>query len=248
MMQKIICVVAILLIPTTCFTLLLSPPANAATTQMLFSPANVATTQKTVTLWLQATDSCQEALPGASFSLVDASGLATVAPVTRGKNRATINYTHNGCPITRGSCARPAIGCTMWHILVPTAGSVTYTIIENTTKATAHGLTFIENPTGSGGSALLGYMACTGGSACHRESGTVTVSSSGSMRATVSNVSPDRSVQNYGPFAGTISDPVLFHNYGVGSNYRSDPCVASAGNVQMNYGTGTQSVHCRYVP
>jgi hypothetical protein len=235
MMQKVIRFVAILLTLTTCFTLLLSSRANAATTL------------GTVTLWLQATDSCQEGLPGASFSLVSAGGQATVAPVTRGTERATIGSTSGGCPITRGNCAQSTTGCTIWHIVVPGTGSVTYTIAENITKATAHGITFTENPTGPGGGALLGFVACTGGSACHRESGTITVSSSGYMRAIVSNVSPDRSVQNYGPFAGTIKDPVLFHNYGVGSN-TSDPCVASAGNVQMNYGTGTQSGHCRYVP
>jgi hypothetical protein len=235
MMQKVTRVAATLLMLTTCFVLLLPSRANAATAQ------------NTVTLWLQATDSCKEGLSGASFSLVGASRLATVAPATRGTSRTTIGSASSGCPITQGNCAQAATGCTEWNIPVPGAGSVTYTIVEKTTNATANGITFTENPTGPGGSPLLGFEACDGGSACHSESGIVTVRSSGSMSATVSNVAPDRSVQNYGPFAGTSNDPVLFHNYEVGSD-TSDACVAHAGNVQMNYGTGTQSGHCRYVP
>lgn len=243
-MQKIIRAMATLFILAACLALLQPSPASATTV----TPTITQPVSRTVTLWLQATDSCQEGLPGASFSLVNASGQATVAPLTRGTERVTISNAEGDCPLAHGSCALLSVGCTTWHIVVPATGSVTYTIVENTTEATTHGLTFAENPTGDDGSAALGFAPCTGGPGCHGQSGTVTVNSSGSISVTVENVSPDRSVQTYGPFTGTRTDPVLFHNYGVGSDYWSDPCVASAGNVQMNYGTGTQSAHCRYVP
>jgi hypothetical protein len=212
------------------------------------SLASTLAAQSSVTLWLQATDSCERALPGASFSLVNASGQATVAPETQGIAPVTIGNARGACPLSRGSCVQQVVGCTSWQIPVPNAGTVTYRIVENATPAMANGLVFPENPTGPGGRALLGFVPCTGGAACHSESATVTVNSSGATSAVVNNVSPDRTVQTYGPFAGTRTDPVLFHNYGVGSDYASDPCIASAGNVQMNYGTGTQSSHCRYVP
>jgi hypothetical protein len=199
-------------------------------------------------LWLQAADSCERGLPGASFSLVNSTGQAMVAPLTRGAGPATIGKTHGACPMTRGNCARQAIGCTRWRIPVPATGSVTYRIVENATRVRANGITFIENPTAPGGSALGGFEACNGGSACHSESAVVTVSSSGSISAVVRNMAPDTTVQTYGPFTGMVTDPVLFHNYGVGYDYKSDPCVASKGNVQMNYGTGSQSQHCMYVP
>ncbi len=243
-MQKIIRAIATLIILTVC--LVLSQPSRVSATTV--TPTTTQSVPRTVTLWLQATDSCQEGLPGASFSLVDASGQATVAPLTRGTERVTIANAEGNCPLAHGSCALPSVGCTTWHILAPATGSATYTIVENTTEATTHGLTFAENPVGPDGSAALGFRDCTAGSACHGQSGTVTVDSSGSISVTVENVAPDKSVQTYGPFTGTRYDPVLFHNYGVGSDYWSDPCVASAGNVQMNYGTGTQSAHCRYVP
>jgi hypothetical protein len=259
-MQKIIYFMATLAMLSICFILLSPSPVDATTIALTTTvapttssaPAAIVTPaipmQRTVTLWLQATDSCERALPGASFSLVNASGQATVAPVTRGIAPVTIRDAKGACPLARGSCVRQAIGCTRWQILVPATGSVTYRIVEDTTKTMAHGLIFPENPTGPRGSALLGFVPCTGGSACHSESAIVTVNSTGSISAVVKNVAPDRTVQTYGPFTGMRNDPVLFHNYGVGSNYKSDPCVASAGNVQMNYGTGTQSTHCRYVP
>lgn len=243
-MQKIVRVMATLFILIVCLILLWPSRASATAAPPITTPS----VPRTVTLWLQATDSCQEGLPGASFSLVDASGQATVAPLTRGIERVTISNAGGNCPLAHGSCALPSVGCTTWHILVPATGSVTYTIVENTTEAIVHGLTFAENPIGPDGGAALGFRDCTGGSDCHSQSGTVTVDSSGSISVTVENVAPDRSVQTYGPFTGTRYDPVLFHNYGVGSDYWSDPCVASAGNVRMNYGTGTQSAHCRYVP
>jgi hypothetical protein len=236
MIQKVGRVVAILLISAVYFALQPPLPVNATTALA-----------GTVTLWLQATDSCKEGLPGASFSLVNASGQAIAAPVTRGAGRETIGSTNGGCPIPQGNCALIDTGCTTWNIPIPGAGSVTYKIVEKTTNATANGITFTENPTGPDGSPLLGFAACTGGAACHSESGTVTVSSAGLMSATVNNVAPDRSVQEYGPFNGTVDDPVLFHNYEIGSD-TSDPCVAGAGNVQMNYGTGTEGSHCRYEP
>lgn len=253
-MRRIFYIMAAMIMLTTCFILLSPSRAYAATvvptTNVVptLTIAPTTTVQRTVTLWLQATDSCQEALPGASFSLINASGQVTLAPLTRGIARTTIDNKKGGCPIARGNCAGQAVGCTRWHIPIPAIGSVIYRIVENTTKATAHGITFTENPTAPGGNALGGFEDCTGGSACHSESGTVTVSSSGSISAVVKNVAPDRSVQTYGPFTGTNNDPVLFHNYGVGNNYKSDPCVASAGNVQMNYGTGVESPHCKYVP
>jgi hypothetical protein len=231
-----------LIMLTACFVLLFPSRVNATT------GAPAATVQRTVTLWLQATDSCEQALPGASFSLVNASGQTFVAPLTRGTARVTIADARGACPLAHGNCTRRAAGCTAWHIVVPATGSVTYRIVENATRARGNGLTFLENPTGPGGSALDGFAVCTGGSACHSESGTVTVSSSGTMTVIVKNVAPDTTVQTYGPFTGKANDPVLFHNYMVGNNYKSDPCDASKGNVQMNYGTGTESAHCMYVP
>ncbi len=231
------------------FTLLVLFASSALSSFSWTSPAFAKAIKKTkmTTLWLQATDSCKQGLPGASFSLISPSGKVLTAPQTQGMKRVSIPNASANCPTSQGSCILISTGCTSWTISLPRSGSVTYTIVENTKKATANGLTFQENPTGPGGSPLLGFVACTGGAACHSQSATVTVFSTGRIRAITTNVAPDTSVHIYGPFAGTQSDPVLFHNYQVGSDYTSVPCVASAGNVPMNYGTGTQGSHCKYI-
>lgn len=243
-MRKIVYIIATPIMLITCFILLFPSYADATT----ITPAPTTTAQRIVTLWLQATDSCKQALPGASFSIINSSGQAFEAPLTRGTARVLIGGSEGGCPIPHGNCARHATGCTAWHILLPATGFVTFRIVENTKRARGNGLVFVENPTGPGGSGLDGFSPCTGGSACHSESAIVVVNSSGTLTATVRNVSPDRTVETYGPFTGKVNDPVMFHNYMVGNNYKSDPCDASKGNVQMNYGTGTESAHCMYVP
>src|SRR5437868_7346476 len=62
---------------------------------------------KTVTVWLQATDSCMEALPGAAF-IVNGSGIVNrVTGTTPGTLPVGVpTYVHGHCPVDRGTCVK----------------------------------------------------------------------------------------------------------------------------------------------
>lgn len=182
---------------------------------------------KTATVWIQATDSCMEALPGATF-IVNGPGIVNrLTGTTPGTLPVGVpGYVHGQCPIPHGSCAKSTTGCISVVLNVPASGTNVYTITPKVIADTADknylpGDIVILPPKqyqGKGAfSRNYSYSKCEGGSDCPRgpEVATVRVSSNGSVSATTQNINPDGYKDApWGPFTGAISNPVMFHFFG----------------------------------
>jgi hypothetical protein len=182
---------------------------------------------KTVTVWIQATDSCMEALPGAAF-VVNGPGIVNrVTGATPGTLPVGVpGYVHRHCPIPHGSCMKSTTGCITVTLDVPTIGTNTYTITPRIVADTADknylpGDIAILTPkqyVGKGAfSRNYSYSKCEGGSDCPHggEVATVRVSSNRSVSATTQNINPDgfRDAP-WGTYTGAQSDPIMFHFFG----------------------------------
>ena len=180
---------------------------------------------KTVTVWIQVTDSCKQALSGATFT-VNGPGISTTTAQTAGGS--PVSLSSGVCPILHGSCVSTSTGCTSIALDIPTSGTNTYKI---TVAKTA-------NPSGTN----LSFAICEGGSACPHgpEVATVNISSSGSVSATTLNIYPDGVLNPWGPFSGSQSDPVMFHEFGIG-----DGSITCDGDHDADdYLTGGRGGHC----
>jgi len=154
-----------------------------------------------VTLWIQTIDSCRFAVGGASYAVFDSSGnLITTGSGAAGPS-VTVSHT-SGCPIQGGNCVSVPTGCVSFSLTAPASGTATFTVKET--------------------AAAAGYFPCNGGSACQQAVMTVTIDSSGHVRATLANTDPDGFVQqlpSHDPnnggqafWSGTQTDPGLFFN------------------------------------
>jgi hypothetical protein len=174
-------------------------------------------------IWLQVMDSCQQAIPGASFKLTGNSLISEKGPAP-GTEPQTVTPTHGACPLERGNCARISTGCLTWDISVPTQGTATYQITETT--------------------AAQNYVPCTGGSICSGGpvTGTLTINSSGGVTATVHNVFPDRASVTWptsgNPYTATQTDPITVHNFKLGNG------SCDGDNDADDHLTGAPSAHC----
>jgi hypothetical protein len=200
-------------------------PANTTGPIPTAAPAP-ATTGKTVTIWIQATDSCMEAIPGAQF-IVNGPGVANrITGMTPGTLPVGVpGYVSGQCPINRGSCVNSLTGCVTAVLDVPTSGTATYMITPKTVSVVGYlsGIAMLvpKQYLGQGGySRNYSYVQCEGGSDCPHgpETATVHISSNGSVSATTQNVNPDGFVDapwpSTGTFTGAKSDPVMFHLFG----------------------------------
>lgn len=185
-----------------------------------------ATSSHTVTVWIQATDSCMEAIPGAQF-IVNGPGVAnSVTGTTPGTlPRGVPGYVSGQCPVNRGSCVSSSIGCTTAVLDVPSSGTATYTIVPKTVSVVGYlgGIAVLVPQQYLGQGAYnknYSYVQCEGGSDCAHgpEVATVHVSSNGSASATTQNVNPDGFVDapwpSGGVFTGVQGDPIMFHLFG----------------------------------
>jgi hypothetical protein len=150
---------------------------------------------RTVTIWAQETDSCQQAV-GTGILTLTGNGLPVQLMASGTIKPKRIASLHGRCPIQHGDC--PVVGekgCASWVVPVPSSGSVTYTITVARPPVT--------------------NSECLGGSACSTpQVATVSVSSTGSVVGTTLNTYPNRSTATFpvgGTFAGTPSDPIMFH-------------------------------------
>jgi len=188
-----------------------------------------------VTIWLQVMDSCKEALPGANFTLVTPTGTKINAGPSAGTKRVTVGS--GSCPLQRGNCLAVPTGCLKWIITRPSSGSATYTIKERPTFDATDG--FYENPPGP--TAFTGFVPCNGGSACRSESATFTVSSTGVVRGTTTNIYPDGTSTMYpagSTFTATQTDPIVFHNFQLGTG------SCDGDKDRDDHLTGSPSSHC----
>lgn len=209
----------------------------------LFSvSAGSAHAASTITVYLQVMDSCRQALPGANFTLINPDGSQVDAGPSAGTRRVSVGS--GSCPLQRGNCATTSTGCVTFAITPPASGTDTYTIKENPTFDTSDG--FYENPPGA--TSFTGFVPCNGGSACpgafdpaKAQSATLTVNSSGVVSAVTTNGYPDGKFSHYpstGSSVGTRSDPVVFHNFQLGSGSCDGDGDAD------DHLTGSPSSHC----
>jgi Domain of unknown function (DUF4214) len=168
-------------------------------------------------VWIQTMDSCKNALGGAAYEVVG-TGISVTTPAA---NPSTVTQTPT-CPLEHGDCVNVTKGCTSFAGLAPG----TYTIRETVTPP--------ANATNPGG-----YAPCEGGSACRWQKAVLTVGSGGGAQATVTNVYPDGTTTNF-TFAGTASDPIVFHDFGIGSGSCDGDGDAD------DHLTGTPSSECNY--
>jgi hypothetical protein len=187
---------------------------------------------KTVIVWIDVTDSCKQALSGATFKVTGPGINRVTAPTTGTKPQSLPGYVNGKCPIQRGTCVSVATGCTSTTLNVPTSGIAVYQI------------TVAKTATGYGTN--LSYAICEGGSACPYgpEVATVYVTPSGVVSAKVLNYYPDGTKviwpTNNGIYNGSQDDPILFHEYGIGNGSIS----CDHDHDADDYLTGAPSPHC----
>ncbi len=169
----------------------------------------------TVTIWLQVMDSCQQALPGATFQL-SGNGVTLTSNVSIGTQRVTVTSVRGQCPLQQGNCASMKVGCVSWTVDIPPA-TTTYTLTQTGIPS--------------------GFVPCNGGSACQYEVGTVTVNSNGSVSSTMKNVYPDGYV-TYTSNTTTALDPIVFHDFQLGNG------SCDGDGDTDDHLTGLPSSHC----
>jgi hypothetical protein len=178
-------------------------------------------TTTTVTFWIQTMDSCQQAIPGASYTL-KGNKITYKAGPGPGTKPVTVN-SGQGCPLQRGNCVTVPTGCVSFVLPVPASGTskVYYTGTQSVTPS--------------------GYVPCTGGSACRKEYIKLTVFPTGAMTATVTNVYPDGYTLVWptgSHYTGAQTDPAVFHSFGLGT-------ISCDGDADADdHLTGSPSTHC----
>ncbi len=194
---------------------------------------------RTVTVWIQVTDSCKRTLPGATFT-VTGPGINTTTAPTNGTGPKGLSS--DKCPIQQGKCKNFSTGCTSIALNVPASGTSTYTI---TVAQTAPGK---KQTADDDYGANWTYAICEGGSACSKpEVATVQVTSSGNVSATVLNIYPDGKTVTWPTtekaYSGTISDPIMFHEFGISkTSGKANQCDGD--HDADDYLTGTPGNHC----
>jgi hypothetical protein len=196
-------------------------------------------TFRTVLVWIQVTDSCKHALPGATFQVMGPD-TNTITQPTDGTSPEGLDS--ETCPIPQGQCYHFSTGCTFTMLIVPSSGIATYTI---TIAKTAPG----REQTGK---AAYGnnwmYTICEGGSACSKpEVAIVQITASGDVSATVLNTYPDGTTVTWPTtekaYSGAQTDPIMFHEFGISKT--SGPANQCDGDHDADdYLTGTPSKHC----
>lgn len=175
---------------------------------------------------VQTMDSCREALGGATYHIVNSAKTfsADVTAPSGGPSSAG----DGACPLERGNCRSTSVGCVAFaNLPFPD----TYRITETATPP--------ANPSNP-----QGYAPCEGGSACQGQWADVTIGSNGKVSAVTTNIEPDGTVQHFpssGSADGSSGDPVVFHDYGLGSG----SCDGDRDSDDHLTGSGP-GAHCGY--
>jgi hypothetical protein len=184
--------------------------------------------QTTVSVWLQTMDSCKQALGSTAFVIVDNAGTFKENITTPSSSPHTV--ASGSCPLPRGNCTVSTVGCVQATGL-PVGDS--FQIRETATPPATSG-----NP--------FGYAPCNAGSACRNQFANLTVSSTGAVAGQTTNIAPDNTSSvipsSTSSFAGTAADPIVFHDFGLGSGSCDGDSDAD------DFLTGTPSSHCPYLP
>jgi hypothetical protein len=181
-------------------------------------------------IWIQTMDSCKQGLGGAAYSVTGPGGASitvTTPPGSAGSVGASA-----GCPLQKGSCSAGGHGCVSFA--APPPG--TYTIRTTVTPPPN-----ATNPEG--------YAPCEGGSACQSEEATLTVGSGSGTHAIVTAVYPDGSTVTWpstGGYAGTASDPIVFHDFGLAAPGSGSNSQCDGDGDADDHLTGTPSSRCAF--
>jgi hypothetical protein len=177
-------------------------------------------------IWVQTMDSCREALGSAQYEIVNKSNTFSARVSTPAAPPASV--ASGACPLERGNCSARSTGCVQFANL-PLPDS--YKIRE------------IATPPGNP-SNPQGYAPCEGGSACQWQVADVSIDSAGRVTAVTTNIEPDGTRQLFpssGSVAGLAMDPIIFHDYGLGTGSCDGDSDAD------DHGTGSgPGAHCRY--
>jgi len=186
------------------------------------------------TVWVQTMDSCKQSLGSASYALTG--GGLTMTADTPASSKSRVASTGQ-CPLQQGSCAGGGRGCVSFSALPPG----TYTVRTTRTPPAD-----TSNPEG--------FAPCEGGSACRSEVASVVVAADGGVQVTVTNVYPDgvsvtwpaaaSQRRHRGAYAGSVNDPVVFHDFGLAPPGRTGQCDGDSD--ADDHLTGSPSAHCAY--
>jgi len=195
---------------------------------LLGGSRGMAATGTTTSITIQSMDSCKQALDGAGYLLTGNNVGSGLTVTSTGSGRHSVSS--GSCPVPRGSCSGGGTGC-LTITGVPVPGS--YRIHAVTTPPANS-----SNPEG--------YAPCEGGSACRSEEAVVTVLAGGGVQAQVNDVYPDGSLRTFpgsgATYAGTASDPIVFHLFGLGSG------SCDGDHDADDHLTGSPSSRCSYTP
>jgi len=172
---------------------------------------------------LQTLDSCRQTLGGSQFEIKGGS----VDEVVTTPASPLHSVGSGNCPLQRGDCSSTSDGCVQ---VAPLPFPASYTLHETATPPANSG-----NP--------QGYAPCNAGSACQSQTASVSIDATGNVTATTTNVDPDGTVvvsPNGGTFNGSSSDPIVFHDFGLGSG------SCDGDHDADDHLTGTPSTHCAY--
>jgi hypothetical protein len=180
------------------------------------------------TVWVQTVDSCKQALPAAAYQLTGA-GVTRTAQAPAGRKKTIVPTA--SCPLSRGNCAAVPVGCVSFANLAPG----TYRLITTATPPPDR-----SDPEG--------FAPCQGGSACRSQTATITVSAAGAVQGAVTDVYPDGVSETFPSastfFAGTPTDPVVFHDFGMAPPGFAPQCDGDSD--ADDHLTGNMRGHCGY--
>ena len=192
-----------------------------ATAAVLLAPSP-ASAQASRTMWLQTIDSCRHALPAAYQTVHVPGGHPFV--IGPGAGTKPVNVSAGPCPLPHGSCTVTSTGCMSFSVPIPASGSVTYTISQSASQAAPN------------------TVPCTGGSACLSERAFFVIYPTGLVQARTVNVYPDGTrtwfPSQTGYAAATQDDPILFHDFVLGSG------SCDGDDDADDHLTGSPSSHC----
>jgi hypothetical protein len=208
---------------------------------------------RSITVWSQALDSCRRAITGSTFNMTGPGMNVTQRDFRTGAallNPLIIPQGTGTCPVQQGNCVsfanvNLAPTCLQWHVTVPAAGTATYTL-----KIV---------------SAAPSHVGCVGGSVCASpdvkhlntqifQFATITVSSTGSCSAKVTNYNPNwtynkssvrifpNSVTQHkaATYNCSQSDPVLFHESAIHIAVSQGPNDCDGDNDADDHTTGAE--------
>jgi hypothetical protein len=209
-----------------------------------------ASSGKTVTVWVQLTDSCEQALPGGSV-VVNGPGISNKILSVSGSGAVGLSTYQHTCPVQRGTCTQTSTGCASVALNVPASGTATYTI----TAAALGGSHYLPGIVFQPASPIqrnYAYVWCEGGPDCPHgpEVATIHVTSGGSVSATTQNIEPDGFRDASWPVGGSYTaaqgDPIMFHFFGASaSNDFSMTCMNDGTHLLRDHMTGTPNwPHC----